>query len=182
MKGRIGWQGLNSSDFIKSGPFCVTGTDFERGRVNWNKCYHVSDERYAMDTNIQLKEGDLLITKDGTIGKLAYIDRLPDKACLNSHLLVIRPKTMKSIQPLFLYQIFNSNIFTKYYKKTGSGSTMKSLSQGVISKFLFPLPSLPEQEKIADFFTALDEKIEAMEKQRDALKAMKKGFLQQMFI
>lgn len=52
----------------------------------------------------------------------------------------------------------------------------------LIANTIFAVPSLPEQEKIADFFSALDEKIEAMEKQRDALKAMKKGFLQQMFI
>lgn len=95
MKGRIGWQGLKSEDFIDKGPYCVTGTDFINGKINWDTCYHVSEERYEMDSNIQLKVGDLLVTKDGTIGKLAKVTELPDKACLNSHLLISVCSTIK---------------------------------------------------------------------------------------
>lgn len=33
LKGRIGWQGLKSDEFIDEGPFLVTGTDFKNGVV-----------------------------------------------------------------------------------------------------------------------------------------------------
>ena len=62
IKARIGWQNLRTDEFIDDGPYCVTGTDFKNGKIDWTSCYHVSEERYAIDKNIQLNEGDLLIT------------------------------------------------------------------------------------------------------------------------
>lgn len=92
VKGRIGWQGLRNSDFLDQGEFyCVTGTDLINGSIDWSNCYFVSQERYNQDKYIQLKEKDLLITKDGTIGKIALIDKLPLCATLNSGLFVTRP-------------------------------------------------------------------------------------------
>lgn len=151
MKGRIGWQGLNSADFIDDGPYCITGTDFKNGYVNWDTCYHVSEERYEMDVNIQVKEGDLLITKDGTIGKLAIIDKLLRHACLNSHLLILRP-LMNKYTNHFLYYVLSSNIFKHYYSLVGSGkTTMASLSQEQVGEFSFPCPNLKEQQEIVNF-------------------------------
>ncbi|MDD7264044.1 MAG: restriction endonuclease subunit S [bacterium] len=153
MKGRIGWQGLTSSDFIDEGPYCITGTDFYNGKVDWSRCYHVSNERYNMDEKIQVKVGDLLITKDGTIGKLAIIDELPNKACLNSHLLIIRPLNNMFINE-YLYYVLSSKIFVKYYSLIGSGkTTMNSLSQEQIGDFSFPCPSIDEQLIIANYLS-----------------------------
>src|SRR5690348_1799458 len=91
MKGRIGWQGLKQSEFTKEGPFLITGMNFKDGVIRWDEVYHITEERYNEAPEIQLKVGDVLMTKDGTIGKLLYVDSLPDKASLNSHLLVLRP-------------------------------------------------------------------------------------------
>lgn len=150
MKGRIGWQGLNSTDFIDEGPYCVTGTDFVNGTVNWNTCYHVSEERYEMDKFIQIQIGDLLITKDGTIGKLAKITDLPYKACLNSHLLIIRPLYNKFSNE-YLYYVLSSYVFWKYYTIHSSGSIMASLSQNKLKDFSFSAPDPCEQKKIVSY-------------------------------
>lgn len=150
LKGRIGWQGLNSNDFIDEGPFCITGTDFINGKVNWDTCYHVSEERYQMDEKIQVKNGDLLITKDGTIGKLAIIDNMPDKACLNSHLLIIRPLKNKYINS-YLYYVMSSDIFKKYIELASRGSIMDSLSQEMTGEFKFPIYRLEKQQQIVDY-------------------------------
>ena len=81
LKGRIGWQGLTRKEYLDTGDYyLVTGTDFENDRVNWNRCYYVSKERYNQDQNIQFEEEDILITKDDSIGKIAFIDFLPKKA------------------------------------------------------------------------------------------------------
>ena len=45
--------------------------------VNWNTAYRVTPERYDIDDNIHLEEDDLLITKDGTIGKVAVVHDMP---------------------------------------------------------------------------------------------------------
>ncbi len=155
MKGRIGWQGLTADEFIDEGPYLVTGTDFENGRVCWDRSYHISEKRYNEAVPIQLKVGDLLVTKDGTIGKLAYIDELPGKASLNSHLLVIRPIGGKYTNR-FLYWVLGSSVFQGYYELVSYGSTMDSLSQEKIGEFTFYAPSVDEQEAIADY---LDEEM-----------------------
>jgi restriction endonuclease S subunit len=45
-----------------------------------------------------------------------------------------------------------------------------------------PVPTLPEQEKIAHFLSAVDKKIEKVSQQIAATETYKKGLLQQMFI
>ena len=155
MKGRIGWQGLKADEFISDGPDLVTGTDFENGKVDWSRCYHISEERYAEAPEIHVKEGDLLITKDGTVGKLAYVDYVPGKVSLNSHLLILRPLT-DSVSNHFMYWALQANNFVHYTGLAQSGSIMASLSQEKIGDYKLALPSLLEQRIIA---TYLDNKV-----------------------
>ena len=41
LKGRIGWQGLTADEFIDEGPYLITGTDFENGRIQFDRSYHI---------------------------------------------------------------------------------------------------------------------------------------------
>ncbi|MCC8152940.1 MAG: restriction endonuclease subunit S, partial [Tannerellaceae bacterium] len=49
-------------------------------------------------------------------------------------------------------------------------------------KIVVFIPSLPEQQKIATFLSAIDKQIEGVSKQIDVMKEWKKGLLQQMFV
>lgn len=180
MKGRIGWQGLKSEDFIDNGPYCVTGTDFINGKINWDTCYHVSEERYKMDSNIQLKIGDLLVTKDGTIGKLAKVTELPEKACLNSHLMIIRPLNERFTNE-YLYYVISSDVFVRYYKYSSTGSTIESLSQEKLGNFIFPVYDLLSQQQIVDYLDTKCSEIDALiadkKRQLDILAEYKKSLI-----
>ncbi|EMF1843594.1 restriction endonuclease subunit S [Campylobacter upsaliensis] len=78
VKGRIGFHGLNSNEFrYDEGAYLVTGNDFDNNEVIWDKCRRVSEERFYEDPNIHLQNNDLLITKDGTIGKTAIVNNCP---------------------------------------------------------------------------------------------------------
>ncbi|WP_280559795.1 restriction endonuclease subunit S [Priestia megaterium] len=171
-KGRIGWQGLKSEEFIDEGPYLVTGTDFNRGKVDWEKCYHITEERYMEAPEIQLQEGDLLITKDGTIGKLALIENLPGKASLNSHLLVLRPlRDLYSTK--YLYWYLSSDIFTKYVELKKTGTTFYGISQDSIERFLFALPSIKEQNQITNFLDKQTELLDSVKfKLQDQIKKL----------
>lgn len=155
MKGRIGWQGLKADEFISDGPYLVTGTDFDNGKVVWSRCYHISDERYNEAPEIHVKAGDLLITKDGTVGKLAYIDHIPGKVSLNSHLLLIRPLS-NTVSNHFMYWALQADNFVHYTGLAQNGSIMASLSQEKIGDYKLALPSLSEQRIIASY---LDDKV-----------------------
>lgn len=180
LKGRIGWQGLKAEEFVDEGPYLVTGTDFDEGRVCWERSYHISEERYDEAPQIQLRVGDLLVTKDGTIGKLAYIDNLPGKASLNSHLLVVRPLRGKFFNE-FLYWVLASTVFQSYYELTSDGSTMDSLSQEKIGDLHFAIPPLPEQRAIATFLDdrcgQVDSILADLERQIEILRQYKKALI-----
>ncbi|MBO3096819.1 restriction endonuclease subunit S [Gelidibacter pelagius] len=154
LKGRIGWQNLRADEFVEEGPYCITGTDFKDGIINWKSPYRVTEERYEIDHNIHLEEGDLIITKDGTIGKVARVTDMPYKATLNSGIMLIRPTT-SAFHTHFLYWILNSEVFYQYNEYTKSGSTILHLYQNVFERMPFPVPTIKEQTAIANY---LDEK------------------------
>jgi len=150
VKGRIGWQGLTSDEFVDEGPYCVTGTDFYDGKINWASCYHVGEERYLEDPYIQLRDNDLLITKDGTIGKTAVVKKLDGKATLNSGIFLTRP-LRHTYDTDYMYWVLNSSSFTAFIDLTKTGTTISHLYQNVFVRFQFPKPPLPEQQAITDF-------------------------------
>ena len=180
LKGRIGWQGLKADEFIDDGPFLVTGTDFKNGRVNWETCYHISNERYEEAPEIHVQSGDLLVTKDGTIGKTAYIEDKPDKVSLNSHLLLMRPLN-ELYSNRFLFWVINSPVFEKYYNYSQTGTIMASLSQEKISNFIYYMPDIGEQNKIASYLddrcSRLDELITEAEKSIEEYKELKQAVI-----
>lgn len=152
IKARVGWHGLKSDEFYfeGEGAFCITGTDFKNKIINWDKCYKVPFERYDEDPYIQLKEDDLLITKDGTIGKVALVKNLEGKATLNSGVFVVRPKNEDYINE-YLYWILQSKVMTEFVNLTSRGSTIIHLYQDTFQNMFIPIPSIEEQKQIVDF-------------------------------
>jgi type I restriction enzyme S subunit len=159
LRGRIGWQGLRASEFVEDGPHLVTGTDFSDGRINWDTCYHVTEERYAEAEYIHLMNEDVLITKDGTIGKIALIGNCPEKAVLNSGIFLLRCKD-GSFQHPYIFHLLRSSLFRKFLDDNLAGSTIQHLYQHVFKTFEFPIPELPEQGKIAEILGMADRAIE----------------------
>ncbi|WP_292461000.1 restriction endonuclease subunit S [Methanothermococcus sp.] len=180
LKGRIGWQGLTTNEYLNDGDYyLVSGVDFKDGKVDWQNCYYVDKKRYEMDKNIQLRNGDLLITKDGTIGKVAFINELPKKATLNSGVFVLRPIN-NAYYPKFVYYILTSFIFNKFIHTLKAGSTISHLYQKDFILFKFPLPPLPEQQKIAEILSTWDNAIEKLEELINKKIEYKKGLMQKL--
>lgn len=181
IKARIGWQGLKKSEYLDSGyAFLVTGTDFVDGRVKWDTCHFVERERYNQDENIQIKNGDILVTKDGTLGKTAFVQGLTRPATLNSGIFVIRP-LQNAYDPEFVYHILSSFVFKEFLDKLSAGSTIVHLYQKDMSKFEFLLPpTLDEQKAIAAILTEMDEEIKKLEEKYEKYTAIKQGMMEQL--
>ncbi len=151
VKGRVGWKGLKSSEFLTNGfSYLVTGTDFKNDTVDWDNCYHIDEERYNEDPYIQLQNEDLLITKDGTIGKLAVVTNLDKPACLNSGIFVVR-STKEDFSTRYLLWVLKSSIFTDFNGLTAYGSTIQHLYQNVFVEFAFAFPPVNTQISIANY-------------------------------
>lgn len=156
---RIGWQNLRRSEFKDDGDvYIITGTDFDNGRVNFKGCKFVDLDRYEMDQKIQIHENDILVTKDGTIGKVAIVKGLNKKATLNAGVFVLND-IVASVDREYLYHYLCSPLLLKFIKSASTGGTILHLNQSVLLNFPIVLPELKEQQKIAAFFRTVDEKI-----------------------
>ena len=121
LKARIGWQGLTTKEYLSFGNYyLVTGTDLIDNQIDWRNCCYVDKSRYEQDKNIQIKDGDLLVTKDGTIGKIAYIENMKKPATLNSGVFVIRP-VGGSYLPKYLFYVLSSTYFVNFLKQLTAG-------------------------------------------------------------
>ncbi len=180
LKGRIGWQGLTTSEYLVTGNYhLVTGTDFKNGKIDWENCVYVNKDRYIQDPNIQLKNADILVTKDGTIGKIAFVSLPKKPATLNSGVFVIRPID-NQYRPLFLYYILFSDYFEKFLNKLKAGSTINHLYQKNFVGFKFPIPTLAEQTKIASILSGVDAYIQKNQEYKKKLEELKKGLMQKL--
>lgn len=180
LKGRIGWQGLRADEFLEEGPFLITGTDFTGGEIDWSNCYHVSEWRYREAAYIHVKNGDILITKDGTIGKVALVERCPEKAVLNSGIFLLRCAD-GSYDHGFVYYVLTSELFSDFLRKSLNGSTINHLYQHVFEKFRVPLPDKKEQKKIARILQTIDEAIKKTEALIDKYRQIKSGLMHDLF-
>lgn len=174
-KARIGWQGLKKHEYLRSGySYLIGGTDFFDGTISTNNIWFVSKERYAMDSNIQVSENDVLVTKDGTIGKVALVPKMMKPATLNSGVFVFRTKN--DLLEVFLYRILTSSIFSSFISVLSAGSTIKHLYQKDLKNFVFKVPVNPkEQQAIADTLTAMDDEIRNLETELDKMKQIREG-------
>ena len=101
---------------------------------------------------------------------------------LNSFCFGFRINSFDVVIPIFAYYMFGSAEFRREVIKLAQGSTRYNISKTAFMEIKVKMPSPPEQEKIAGFLSAVDEKISQAQAQLAALKQYKQGLLQQMFV
>ena len=134
----------------------ITGTDFIDGAVNFDTCHYVERERYEQDKHIQIRNGSILITKDGTLGKVAYIQGLTMPATLNAGVFNVEIKDENEVDNRYLFQYLKAPFLMDYVDKKATGGTIKHLNQNILVDFPVVLPHKAEQEKIGEYFLAID--------------------------
>ena len=183
MHARIGWQNLRTSEFLDSGDYMlITGTDFIDGAVNFDTCHYVERERYEQDKHIQIRNGSILITKDGTLGKVAYIQGLTMPATLNAGVFNVEIKDENEVDNRYLFQYLKAPFLMDYVDNKATGGTIKHLNQNILVDFPVVLPHKAEQEKIGEYFLAIDHLITLHQRELEKLKNLKKACLEKMFV
>lgn len=152
LKGRIGWDGLKSTEYTDVGAYLITGVNFNKGVIDWDSCVHITEDRFHEDSDIHIKENDLLITKDGTIGKVAIAKNCPEMVSLNSGVLLIRNIYDFKYHDKYMYYVLLSDVFWRWYTLSQTGqSTIKHLYQEQFYNFEFTFPPLSEQQLISSY-------------------------------
>ena len=165
---------FDESDFLY-----ITAKNVKNGHIDLtNISYVTKEEHKEIYKRCDVKFGDLLLTKDGTIGQ-ACVNSLSEEFSLLSSVAFIRLNSFNSNN--FLYQLIVSPIGQKEINKSIAGQALKRITLTKIKNFKSFFPFLLEQKKISNFLTSLDTKIEILSKKQELLSEYKKGLMQQIF-
>ena len=177
---RIGWQSLTKKEHMETGEYIlVTGTDFRNNEIDYTKCVYVSKERYEMDKKIILKNDDILITKDGTIGKVAVVKNLIKPATLNSGIFVVRPDNIFNKE--YIIYVFKGHLFKEFINKAKTGATIKHLNQNKLIKFEIPKPRMEEQIKFSNIYKQIDKQKFEIEKSLKETQELYESLMEKYF-
>lgn len=139
----------------------------------------------ANDKQNQAQYGDAFFTVSSEtpheVGMSSVLLDEVDEVYLNSFCFGIRPKS-KNLNPHYYRYFFRSKNFRKEVVKLAQGSTRYNMSKVEFMKINIEIPSLPEQQKIADFLSSIDESITKVEEQIMETQNFKKAMLQQLFV
>ena len=182
MHARIGWQNLRTSEFLDDGDYLlITGTDFTDGAVDYANCHYVERSRYEQDSNIKLQNGSILITKDGTLGKVAFVQGLPKPSTLNAGVFNVLVRNQNEVDSRYLFHYLRGPYLMDYVDQRSTGGTIKHLNQNILVDFPVILPELKEQKALGRLLTELDRLITLHQRKLELLKNTKKSLLDKMF-
>ena len=139
---------------------------------------YVSKEFHNKNKKSQIFPGDLLLARHGGNGEICMVPKeFPAANCLNIVIL----KTNSLLDSVFFQLAYSSYSVQKQISSVTAGSTQGVINTKEIGKLNIIFPSLPEQQKIASFLSAVDEKIQQLSRKKELLEQYKKGVMQQLF-
>lgn len=184
LKGRIGWKGLSKDEYLTNSDYkIINATALMDGYVDWNNCGFITEDRYEESPEIMLQEGDILISKDGTLGKIGYVKGLTTPCTVASGIFVLRNSIPEKLNFDYLYHVLKSNIFKDFIQRNKSlGSTILHLYQRDLENFELDLPSLEHQNSISRILNAIEEKIANNNKINAELESLAKTIYDYWFL
>lgn len=154
---RVGWlcefisYGFtNPMPSTDEGPYMLTATDIEFGRVKYEGARRTSIEafRNLLSPKSKPQAGDILVTKDGTLGRTALFDG-DNEVCISQSVALLRLQK-KIVLPEFLVRAFSGADYQSKIIFDAGGTTIKHIYISTLSKMNFVLPPMHEQKTIVD--------------------------------
>ena len=161
LKGRIGWRGLSKEEYLEHSNYkIINATSLMDGYIDWSTCGYISKDRYDESEEIMLKENDILISKDGTLGKIGFVKNLNGCCTVSSGIFVLRNTKPDIVDFNYLFHILKSNIFKDFiHRNKAQGSTIPHLYQRDLESFEIELPDITEQKFVAHILDSIDNQI-----------------------
>ncbi|MFP6813951.1 MAG: restriction endonuclease subunit S, partial [Moraxella sp.] len=168
----------DSPKYVKEGYPLVTSKNLKDGKLDLTDISLISQTDFDnINKRSKVHAGDIIFGMIGTIGNPVLLKE-SNFAIKNVALIKERNELLNK----FLIHFLNSSLFDRQVKVLNAGNTQKFLSLNQIRNLSVPKPTIQEQEKIAEFLTAIDEQIDHTTAQLTHTKQWKKGLLQQMFV
>jgi type I restriction enzyme S subunit len=160
--------------------YLLSAKNIRDGRVNIDgDDRKISEDDFkSIYKNYTLEENDILLTIVGTIGRVA---KYKGEANISFQRSVAFFR-FKNISSDYVFQLMHGNEFQKELDTRKVVSAQPGIYLGDLAKIPLNIPCIDEQQKIADFLTSIDTKIESTNQQINQTQSFKKGLLQQMFV
>ncbi|HCM9686661.1 TPA: restriction endonuclease subunit S [Enterobacter cloacae subsp. cloacae] len=176
---RNGFVGTASPFYVSDGVKYLQGKNIKDGFLNENGLIFINRTFHEKQSKTHLKRNDLVMVQSGHVGECAVIDDNFEGA--NCHaILVLTPKSKLTPSTFFKYYFYSpyglKNIYT-----IKTGNTIEHILSSDLKEISVYIPSIDEQNKIANFLSSVDEKITLLNKQYDLLCQYKKGMMQKIF-
>jgi len=180
IKGRIGYRGYAKQDLVDEGDGAISlsPSNIKNNKLIFKKTTYISWKKYEESPEIMIYPGDIIFCKTASVGKMALVESLPEKATLNPQFVVL--KNIKCSNKFLFYCMMN-NDFQKQIRNIVGGSAIPTLSQKNLGETFVFLPPLTEQQRIVAkldaAFTEIDEKSENINKNIKNAEELKNKFI-----
>ena len=181
-------DGNYGEQYPKSDELKLVGVPFIRANnisglgLTWTDMKFIDNSLHQALTSGHLEEDDILITTRGDIGMVALVSNEFHGANINAQICLLRIINKSKLNNRYLLQLLSSDYCQKQFTELQTGSALKQLPKRNLLQMGILYPVIKEQTKIANFLTAIDDKIAQAQTQLDAVKQYKKGLLQQLFV
>nr|AIF21159.1 restriction modification system DNA specificity domain-containing protein (hsdS) [uncultured marine thaumarchaeote KM3_98_C03] len=157
----------------------ATVENLKDSEIDTESCYKISKEDFEelAKNNCKPEINNVLFSKDGTVGKSFVFTQNIDVVLLSS-IAILKP--FDDLNSYFLHYSFQSEAINKFIAKYLGGTAIKRIILKNLEKFFFPLPPLPEQQKIVSILSNVDSKIQYQEKYKEKLQRLKKSLMQKL--
>lgn len=122
--------------------------------------------------------GDFILSNSMSFGR-PYMVKI--HGCIHDGWLALRIKRKDDINDSFLFDLLQSDTLKRKFLSLAAGSAVRNLKSEAVQTTRTSFPDITEQRKIASFLTTVDDWIENLKKQKEALEEYKKGMLQKLF-
>ncbi|MCQ2231093.1 MAG: restriction endonuclease subunit S [Paludibacteraceae bacterium] len=148
--GRIGFRGYTKEDIVSRkelGAISISPSNMKKGALDLTNCTYITRKKYEESPEIMVENGDVLLVKTASVGKVALIKNLPWISTINPQIALLKEI---SIDKEFLCYMLLSPYAQKKFIEYAIGTSIPTFSQEKILGFVFPLPPLAEQKRIVE--------------------------------
>ncbi|MXR70986.1 restriction endonuclease subunit S [Shewanella sp. JBTF-M18] len=170
-----------ASSYVSEGIPLIRSQNVKDGYLDLTDTAKIDFATHSKMKGSHVYSHDVLLNITGaSIGRSCIVPSSFVEGNVNQHVCIIRSKE-ELLHYRYLNQFLNSKYGQRQIDISQAGGGREGLNFEAIKGFVLPVISHKEQQKIADFLTAVDSKISQLTEKHRLLKAYKKGVMQQLF-
>ncbi|EHR1002457.1 restriction endonuclease subunit S [Vibrio parahaemolyticus] len=173
---------LHKEDYVDIGTPIITVEHLGNNRISHIDTPFVTDEDKKRLSKYQLKSGDIVFSRVGSVDRRALVRKEEDGWLFSGRCLRVRVDKTK-IDPVYLSYFFGLESFKKYIRSIAVGATMPSINTKILSDIPIYYPEcLEEQKRIAHIFITNDEKVNINNQTNQTLEEMAQAIFKSWFV